>query len=44
VFHPRTPLIRNEAGVGRGTQLAFAPFALMMLLPMAGMAIFLEPA
>jgi hypothetical protein len=43
VFYPRTPLIRNKAVVGRGTQLAFARFALMILLPMAGMAIFLVP-
>ena len=44
VFHPRAPLIRNEAVVGRGTKLAFARFTLMILLPMAGMAIFLVPA
>ncbi len=44
VFYPRAPLIRNEVVVGRGTQLAFARFALMILLPMAGMAIFLVPA
>ena len=44
VFYPPTPLIRNEAVVGRGTKLAFARFALMILLPMAGMAIFLVPA
>ena len=44
VFHPRAPLIRNEVVVGRGTQLAFARFALMILLPMASMAIFLVPA
>ena len=44
MFHPRTPLIRNEAVVGGGTKLAFARFALMILLPMAGMAIFLVPA
>jgi len=44
VFHPRAPLIRNEVVVGCGTQLAFARFALMILLPMAGMAIFLVPA
>ena len=44
VFHPRAPLIRNEVVVGRGTQLAFARFALMILLTMAGMALFLVPA
>jgi hypothetical protein len=44
VFHPRTPLIRNEAVVSRGTKLVFARFALMILLPMAGMTIFLVPA
>ena len=44
VFHSGAPLIRNEAVVGRGTKLAFARFALMILLPMAGMAIFLVPA
>ena len=44
VFYPRAPLIRNEAVIGRGTQLAFARFARMMLLPMAGMTMFLVPA
>jgi hypothetical protein len=44
VFHPRAPLIRNAAVVGRSTQLAFARFTLMILLPMAGMAIFLVSA
>jgi len=44
VFYPRAPLIRNEAVVGRGTKLAFARFALMILLSMAGMTIFLVPA
>ena len=31
VFYPSAPLIRNEAVVGRATQLAFARFALMLL-------------
>ena len=44
VFYPRAPLIRNEAVVGCGTQLAFARLTLMVLLPMAGMTIFLVPA
>ena len=44
VFHHSAPLIRNEAVVGRGTTLAFARFTLMLLLPMAGRAIFLVPA
>ena len=44
VFHSGAPLIRNEAVIGRSTKLAFARFALMILLPMTGMAIFLEPA
>ena len=44
VLHSGAPLIRNEAVVGRGTKLAFARCALMILLPMAGMAIFLVPA
>ena len=44
VFHHGAPLIRNEALFGRGTLLTFARFTLMILLPMAGMAIFLVPA
>ena len=44
VFHPRALLIRNEAVVGRGTELAFARFTLIILLPMASMTIFLVPA
>jgi len=44
VFHHGALLIRNEAVVGRGTELAFARFTLMILLPMTGMAIFLVPA
>jgi len=44
VFHSGAPLIRNEAVIGRSTKLAFARFALMILLPMTGMAIVLEPA
>jgi len=43
VFDPRAPLIRHEAVVGRGTQLAFARFALLLLLSMAGVTIFLVP-
>jgi len=43
VFHPLAPLIRNEAVVDRGTELAFARFALMILLSMAGVTIFLVP-
>ena len=43
VFHPRAPLIRNEAVVGRGTKLAFARFALMILFSMAGVTVFLVP-
>jgi hypothetical protein len=43
VFYPRAPLIRNEAVVGRGTKLAFARFALMILFSMAGVTIFLVP-
>ena len=43
VFYPRAPLIRNEAVVGRGTKLAFARFALMILFAMAGVTIFLVP-
>ena len=43
VFYPCAPLIRHEAVVGRRTQLAFARFALMILLPMAGVTIFLVP-
>jgi hypothetical protein len=44
MFHSGAPLIRNEAVVGCGTKLVCARFALMILLPMAGMAIFLVPA
>ena len=43
VFHHSAPVICNEAVVGCGTKLAFARFTLMILLPMAGMAIFLIP-
>ena len=41
MFHRGVPLIHNAAVFGRGTNLAFARFTLMMLFPMAGMAIFL---
>jgi hypothetical protein len=44
VFHRGAPLIRNEAIFGPGTKLAFTRLTLMILLPMAGMAIFLVPA
>jgi len=44
MFHRGAPLIRNAAVFGRGTKLAFARLTLMMLFPMAGMAIFLVPA
>jgi hypothetical protein len=44
VFHHGTPLIRNEVIFGRGTKLALARLTLMVLLPMAGMAIFPVPA
>src|SRR5215831_8021503 len=43
VFHPRAPLSRDEVVVGRTTKLAFARFALIILLPMASMTIFLVP-
>jgi hypothetical protein len=41
MFHHGAPLNRNAAVFGRGTELAFARLTLMMLFPMAGMAIFL---
>ena len=44
VFHHGAPLIRQEAIVGRGANLAFARLTRMILLTMAGMAIFLVPA
>jgi hypothetical protein len=44
VFNHGALLIRHEAVFGCGHNLAFARLTLMMLLPMAGMAIFLVPA
>jgi hypothetical protein len=44
VFHHSAPLIRTEAVFGRSTKLACARCTLMILFPMAGMAIFLIPA
>jgi len=44
LFDPFALLVRNEAVIGRRPQLAFARFPLMLLLPVAGMAIFLVPA
>jgi hypothetical protein len=43
MFHQGAPFICNEAVVSRGTKLAFTRFTLMILLPVAGMAIFLVP-
>src|SRR5262249_31147517 len=43
VFHHRALLIRNVTVVGRGHKLPLARFTLMVLLPMAGLAIVLVP-
>jgi hypothetical protein len=44
LFQVQDLLIRHETVFGGGHQLAFARLTLMMLLTMAGMAIFLVPA
>jgi hypothetical protein len=44
VCNEGAPLVRNATVFGRGYKLAVARFTLMILLPMASMAIFLIPA
>jgi hypothetical protein len=44
VFDEGAPLVRNASVFGRGYKLTFARLTLMILLAMAGMAIFLIPA